>query len=52
MDLAFCYAFDFAMIVVRRIASAKMVSVSFLSLLSYQEIRRAAQGEQHPIISA
>jgi hypothetical protein len=33
MDLALCYAFDFAMIVVRWIASVRMVSVSFLSLL-------------------
>ena len=28
-----------------------MVSVSFLSLLSYQEIWRVVQGEQQPIVS-
>jgi len=51
VDLALCYAFDFVMIVVRCIAIVKMVSVSFLSLLSYQKIWRSCAGASRRTIS-
>jgi hypothetical protein len=43
VDLALCLVLIFAMIVVRWIASVKMVSVSF-SMVSYQEIGCSCAG--------
>lgn len=41
MDVVLCYAFDFAMIVVRWIASVKMdVSFMLIIVFSHEEIRR------------